>query len=91
MKSLLQTWFSSRLDAPSNPNAHHIPLSSPQAIVFPYCYTYVYYESYLTVWEECLVQLAISLAAIFVVMLLLTGLDVASTLIMTLVSISHNL
>ena len=59
--------------------------------MFPYCYTYVYYESYLTVWEECLVQLAISLAAIFVVMLLLTGLDVASTLIMTLVSISHNL
>ena len=59
--------------------------------MFPYCYTYVYYESYLTVWEECLVQLAISLAAIFVVMLILTGLDVASTLIMTLVSISLNL
>ena len=59
---------------------------SPQAIVFPYCYTYVYYESYLTAWDECLVQLAISLAAIFLVMLLLTGLDVASTLIMTAVS-----
>ena len=59
----------------------------PQAIVFPYCYTYVYYESYLTVWEECLVQLAISLVAIFFVMLFLTGLDVASTLIMTLVSV----
>ena len=57
--------------------------------MFPYCYTYVYYESYLTVWEETLVQLAISIAAIFLVMLILTGLDVASTLIMTLVSSSQ--
>ncbi len=59
--------------------------ASKRVEVFPYSVFYVYYESYLTMWEETLVQLAISLAAIFVVMLVLTGLDLASTLIMTLV------
>jgi Niemann-Pick C1 protein len=53
--------------------------------VFPYSLVYVYYESYLTVWEEALEQLLISLAAIMVVLFILTGMDTKSTLIMTLV------
>jgi Niemann-Pick C1 protein len=53
--------------------------------VFPYSLVYVYYESYLTVWEEALAQLLISLAAIMVVLFVLTGMDTKSTLIMTLV------
>lgn len=49
--------------------------------VFPYCVFFIFYEQYLTIWDDALVSLGVSLAAIFVVTLLLTGLDITSALI----------
>ncbi|KAH8387081.1 hypothetical protein KR093_004563 [Drosophila rubida] len=49
--------------------------------VFPYCVFFIYYEQYLTIWDDALVSLGLSLAAIFAVTLLLTGLDITSALI----------
>ncbi|XP_030563152.1 NPC intracellular cholesterol transporter 1 homolog 1b [Drosophila novamexicana] len=49
--------------------------------VFPYCVFFIFYEQYLTIWDDALVSLGLSLAAIFAVTLLLTGLDITSALI----------
>lgn len=49
--------------------------------VFPYCVFFIFYEQYLTIWDDALISLGYSLVAIFVVTLLLTGLDVTSALI----------
>ena len=49
--------------------------------VFPYSIFYVFYEQYLTIWKDALISLGLSLAAIFVVTLLVTGLDVVSSII----------
>ncbi|XP_017872469.1 PREDICTED: Niemann-Pick C1 protein [Drosophila arizonae] len=49
--------------------------------VFPYCVFFIFYEQYLTIWDDALLSLGVSLAAIFVVTLLLTGLDITSALI----------
>lgn len=38
-----------------------------QVTVFPYSVFYVFYEQYLTMWEDTLTSLGISLGAIFVV------------------------
>jgi Niemann-Pick C1 protein len=43
--------------------------------VFPYSVSYVFYEQYLTIWRDSIVNLSISLAAIFIVTALLMGLD----------------
>merc|ERR1711997_1129227 len=49
--------------------------------VFPYSIFYVFYEQYLTMWEDTLTSLGISLGAIFVVTFLLMGLDLTSAII----------
>ncbi|EDW75199.1 uncharacterized protein Dwil_GK19822 [Drosophila willistoni] len=51
------------------------------AEVFPYCIFFIYYEQYLTIWNDTLYSLGLSLLAIFVVTLLITGLDITSALI----------
>ncbi|VDN09838.1 unnamed protein product, partial [Dibothriocephalus latus] len=48
--------------------------------VFPYSIFYVYYEQYLTVAKETLVQLSLSIAAVTVITWILLGLDVVATL-----------
>jgi Niemann-Pick C1 protein len=45
---------------------------------------YVFYEQYLTIWSDTLQSLGLSLAAVFVVTLLLTGFNVFSALIVLL-------
>ncbi|KAL0126706.1 hypothetical protein PUN28_005221 [Cardiocondyla obscurior] len=49
--------------------------------VFPYSVFYVFYEQYLTIWQETLTSIGLSLAVIFVVTLLLTGLSLFSAVI----------
>lgn len=53
--------------------------------IFPYSIFYVFYEQYLTMWEDTTRQLGISLAAIFVVTFVLMGLDLVSSIIILLV------
>lgn len=45
---------------------------------------YVFYEQYLTIWYDTLESLGLSLAAVFVATLVLTGFDVWSSLIVLL-------
>lgn len=47
--------------------------------IFPYSIFYVYYEQYLTIGEDALISLGSSLAAVFIVTLILTGLDIISS------------
>lgn len=49
--------------------------------VFPYSVFYVFYEQYLTIWKDALISLGLSLAAVFVVTFIVTGLDIMSSLI----------
>ena len=53
--------------------------------VFPYSIFYVFYEQYLTMWEDTLRSLSISLVAIFTVTFILMGLDLRSSLIIVLI------
>ena len=55
--------------------------------MFPYSVFYVFYEQYLTMWEDTLQSLGISLMAILVVTFLLMGFDLCSSLIILLVII----
>lgn len=48
--------------------------------VFPYSVFYVYYEQYLTIWEDSSLSIGLSLLAIFVVTFIVTGLDIVSAL-----------
>lgn len=41
--------------------------------VFPYSIFYVYYEQYLTIWNDALTSLGLSLFAVFVVTFIVTG------------------
>ncbi|CAF4106049.1 unnamed protein product, partial [Rotaria sp. Silwood2] len=52
--------------------------------VFPYSIFYVYYEQYLTIWHDALLNLSISAAAIFVATFILLGFDIMSAFIITL-------
>ncbi|XP_055608436.1 NPC intracellular cholesterol transporter 1 homolog 1b [Uranotaenia lowii] len=52
--------------------------------IFPYSVFYVYYEQYLTIWADTLLSLGLSLAAVFVVTFLVTGLDVVFSAIVLL-------
>lgn len=45
---------------------------------------YVFYEQYLTIWADTFQSLGLSLAAVFVATLVLTGFDVWSSLIVLL-------
>ena len=55
--------------------------------MFPYSVFYVFYEQYLTMLEDTLQSLGISLMAILVVTFLLMGFDLCSSLIILLVII----
>lgn len=67
--------------------------SNSSATVFPYSIFYVFYEQYLTVLQDAIKNISISLAAIFVVTLLLMALDFHSSIIiiLTIVMIVLNL
>ncbi|CAF3870539.1 unnamed protein product [Rotaria sordida] len=52
--------------------------------VFPYSIFYVFYEQYLTIWHDVLMNLSISAAAIFVATFILLGFDIMSAFIITL-------
>lgn len=58
--------------------------SSDTVEVFPYSVFYVFYEQYLTIWNDTLESLGMSLAAVFLATLVLTGFDVWSSLIVLL-------
>uniref|UniRef100_A0A182W4Q6 SSD domain-containing protein n=1 Tax=Anopheles minimus TaxID=112268 RepID=A0A182W4Q6_9DIPT len=52
--------------------------------IFPYSVFYVFYEQYLTIWSDAMQSLGLSLAAVFVVTFLVTGLDILSALVVIL-------
>ncbi|KAK2576131.1 hypothetical protein KPH14_007462 [Odynerus spinipes] len=56
-------------------------LTDKQISVFPYSVFYVFYEQYLTIWEETYFSIGLSLVVIFIVTLLLTGISVFSAII----------
>ncbi|XP_015905178.1 NPC intracellular cholesterol transporter 1 [Parasteatoda tepidariorum] len=72
---------------------HKFHASDPKAEVFPYSIFYVFYEQYLTVTKDCVINILISMADIFVVTLILMGLDFYSAAIMvfTITMILQNL
>lgn len=49
--------------------------------IFNYSIFYVFYEQYLTIWNDAVFSLGLSLAAIFIVTLLVTGLDIISSIL----------
>jgi Niemann-Pick C1 protein len=49
--------------------------------VFPYSIFYVFYEQYLTIWSDTLINLVITISAIFVVTFIFLGFDLLSSLI----------
>ncbi|XP_055844518.1 NPC intracellular cholesterol transporter 1 homolog 1b [Episyrphus balteatus] len=48
-------------------------------VFFPYCVFFVYYEQYLTIWDDTIFALGLSLAAVFLVTFVITGFDVISS------------
>ncbi|XP_064102738.1 NPC intracellular cholesterol transporter 1-like [Macrobrachium nipponense] len=52
--------------------------------VFPYSIFYVYYEQYLTMWQDLAESLVITLATVFAVSVILSGFDFLSSLIVVL-------
>uniref|UniRef100_A0A182NDR6 SSD domain-containing protein n=1 Tax=Anopheles dirus TaxID=7168 RepID=A0A182NDR6_9DIPT len=52
--------------------------------IFPYSVFYVFYEQYLTIWADAMQSIGLSLAAVFVVTFLVTGLDLLSALVVLL-------
>lgn len=52
--------------------------------VFPYSIFYVFYEQYLTIWQDTFMNLTISATAIFLVTFILLGFDIISAFIITL-------
>lgn len=51
--------------------------------VFPYSVFYVFYEQYLTMVEDTLTSLSISLSSVFIVTLILGGLDIKTAIVTT--------
>ncbi|KAK3857102.1 hypothetical protein Pcinc_036625 [Petrolisthes cinctipes] len=54
--------------------------------IFPYSIFYVYYEQYLTMWEDTWISLGISLASVFAVTCLLTFDFISATIILVTIS-----
>ena len=69
----------------------------PQVNVFPYSIFYVFYEQYLTMFEDTLRSLGISIGAVFIVTFILSGFDLMTSIvtilviIMILVNLGENL
>ena len=56
--------------------------------IFPYSIFYVFYEQYLTMWEDTMKSVGISLASIFLVTFILMGFDLLSSVIILIVLMS---
>ncbi|KAF4521963.1 hypothetical protein B566_EDAN009491 [Ephemera danica] len=69
---------SARMVAAKYMNDIHTDETFKNIEVFPYSIFYVYYEQYLTIWDEAIFALFISLFVIFVVTFVLMGFDFAS-------------
>ncbi|KAK7086015.1 NPC intracellular cholesterol transporter 1 [Halocaridina rubra] len=52
--------------------------------VFPYSIFYVFYEQYLTMWQDLGKSLGVSLVTIFIVSVILSGIEIASSFIVVL-------
>jgi Niemann-Pick C1 protein len=52
--------------------------------VFPYSIFYVFYEQYLTIWQDATMQLILTLVAIFISTFILLSFDLFTALIVTL-------
>lgn len=67
--------------------------SKSKVKVFPYSLFYVFYEQYLTIWQDTMINLLVTIAAIFVVTFIFLGFDWHSALIIvtTIASIVVNL
>jgi Niemann-Pick C1 protein len=52
--------------------------------VFAYSVFYVFYEQYLTIWKDTIINLIVSIAVIFIVTAILLGLDVYTSCLITL-------
>ncbi|KAK9512612.1 hypothetical protein O3M35_000999 [Rhynocoris fuscipes] len=59
----------------------HKPSNRPYVEVFPYSVFYVFYEQYLTIWNDAVESICLSLLAVFIVTFILTCFDLISSLI----------
>ena len=59
----------------------------PKVNVFPYSIFYVFYEQYLTMFEDTLRSLGISLGAVFIVTFILSGFDLMTSIVTILIII----
>ena len=59
----------------------------PKVNVFPYSIFYVFYEQYLTMFEDTLRSLGISIGAVFIVTFILSGFDLMTSVVTILVII----
>ena len=62
---------------------HNVSDSTKHVNVFPYSIFYVFYEQYLTMVEDTLFSLAISLGSVFAVTFILGGFDIKNALVTT--------
>ena len=62
-------------------------LERPQVNVFPYSIFYVFYEQYLTMFEDTLRSLGISIGAVFIVTFILSGFDLMTSVVTILIII----
>ena len=60
-------------------------LERPKVNVFPYSIFYVFYEQYLTMFEDTLTSLGISLGAVFIVTFVLSGFDLKTSIVTILI------
>ncbi|XP_045599386.1 NPC intracellular cholesterol transporter 1 [Procambarus clarkii] len=58
-----------------------VPSGETKYKVFPYSVFYVFYEQYLSIWEDTVRMLGISVAAVFFITLIMMGFDFSSSVI----------
>ena len=62
-------------------------LERPKVNVFPYSIFYVFYEQYLTMFEDTMRSLGISIGAVFIVTFILSGFDLMTSIVTILIII----
>ena len=62
-------------------------LERPKINVFPYSIFYVFYEQYLTMFEDTMRSLGISIGAVFIVTFILSGFDLMTSIVTILIII----
>ena len=60
-------------------------IDTPGTNVFAYSIFYVFYEQYLTMFEDTLTSLGISLGAVFIVTFVLSGFDLKTSIVTILI------